>query len=221
MPSRFIIRALVELGIETARIHVIPSGVDASFYSPSSLPASRDVLFVGRFVEKKGLDVLLNAWAELRNRVPEARLVLLGYGPLEELARSGGEDVVVEPADPSRRGTQVRDAIRRARVVVSPSRTASDGDVETLLLVNLEAMASGRPVVTTRHGGIPEFVDEGRTALLVPENDPEALAGALERILVDDTLAASMSMAGPEWVKRFDWDTTARAMDALYEELMR
>jgi glycosyltransferase involved in cell wall biosynthesis len=221
VPSRFIIPAVESLGVDSARIHVIPSGVDASFYSPTPLSESREVLFVGRFVEKKGLDVLLKAWAEVRTKVPDARLVLLGYGPLEELARSGGEGVEVEPADPSRRGTQVRDAIRRARVVVTPSRTAADGDVETLLLVNLEAMASGRPVVTTRHGGIPEFVDEGRTALLVAENDPGALAGALERVLVDDALAASMSAAGPLWVKRFDWDATARTMDVLYQELMR
>lgn len=222
VPSRFVIGAVEAAGVSSDRIHVIPSGVDASFYSPTPLPDGvLEALFVGRFVEKKGIDVLLKAWAEVRRRVPGARLVLVGYGPLEDLARSGGEGVVVEPADPSRRGTQVRDAIRRARVIVTPSRTAADGDVETLLLVNLEAMASGRPVVTTRHGGIPEFVDEGRTALLVPENDPAALADAIERVLADDELAANMSAAGPGWVKRFDWTATAEAMDGLYESLIR
>ncbi|MGH2726251.1 MAG: glycosyltransferase [Actinomycetota bacterium] len=220
VPSRFIIPAVEELGVSGARIRVIPSGVDTTFFVPSPLPdGTPEALFVGRFVEKKGLDVLLKAWPEVRRRVPGARLVLLGYGPLEDLTRSDVEGVAVEEAVPARRAEQVRDAIRRARVVVTPSRTAADGDVETLLLVNLEAMASGRPVVTTRHGGIPEFVDEGRTALLVPENDPRALADALERTLGDDTLAASMAAAGPEWVKRFDWESTAAAMDALYDEL--
>ena len=221
VPSRFIIGAVEEAGVPGDRIHVIPSGVETSFFTPTPLPEGvPEALFVGRFVEKKGLDVLLKAWEEVRRRVPGARLVLLGFGPLEDLARSGGEGVVVEPADPSRRGTQVRDAIRRARVVVTPSRTAADGDVETLLLVNLEAMASGRPVVTTRHGGIPEFVDEGRTALVVPENDPGGLADALERVLSDDSLARRMGEAGPGWVKRFDWAETARAMDGLYETLI-
>ncbi len=221
VPSRFIIGAVEEAGVPGDRIHVIPSGVETSFFTPTPLPDGvPEALFVGRFVEKKGLDVLLKAWEEVRRRVPGARLVLLGFGPLENLAHSGGEGVVVEPADPSRRGTQVRDAIRRARVIVTPSRTAADGDVETLLLVNLEAMASGRPVVTTRHGGIPEFVDEGRTALVVPENDPAGLADALERVLSDEPLARRMGAAGPEWVKRFDWAETARAMDGLYETMI-
>ncbi|MGH2784716.1 MAG: glycosyltransferase [Actinomycetota bacterium] len=222
VPSRFIVRAVEELGVDPERIHVIPSGVDTTFYTPSPLPEGPpEALFVGRFVEKKGIDVLLKAWATVRARLPHARLVLLGYGPLEDLARSGGDGVSVELAEPSRRGVQVREAISRARVVVTPSRTAADGDVETLLLVNLEAMASGRPVVTTRHGGIPEFVDEGRTALVVPENDPTALAAALKRVLSDDELATSLGAAGPEWAARFDWANTARAVDALYETLMR
>ena len=127
----------------------------------------------------------------------------------------------MEPADPARRATQVRDAIRRARVVVTPSKTAADGDVETLLLVNLEAQASGRPVVTTRHGGIPEFVEEGRTALLVPENDPRALAEAIVAVLSDASLARRLGSAGPEWARRFDWGTQAAAVDDLYDGLIR
>jgi len=166
--------------------------------------------------------VLLAAWPAVRARVPDARLRLLGYGPLEERARSSGLDgVEVTPADPARRAAQVRDAMRAARLVVTPSRTAADGDVETLLLVNLEAQASGRAVVTTRHGGIPEFVDDGNTALVVPENDPDALADGLARVLADDALAIRLGGAGPAWVKRFDWTETTATMDALYDELIR
>ena len=222
VPSRYIIRDVESAGVPRERIHVIPSGVDTSFYTPTPLPdGAPEAVFVGRFVEKKGIDVLLRSWPEVRRRVPDARLTLVGFGPLEDLARSGGDGVSVEPTDPSRRATQVRDAIRRARVVVTPSRTAADGDVETLLLVNLEAMASGRPLVTTRHGGIPEFVDEGKTALLVPENDPAALADAIERLLTDDALAMRMAAAGPEWAARFDWGNTVRAVDDLYEQMVR
>jgi glycosyltransferase involved in cell wall biosynthesis len=221
VPSRYLIPAVEKLSVPAERIHVLPSGVDTSFFSPSPLPGDPVALFVGRFVEKKGLDVLLKAWPGVRRAVPGARLLLLGYGPLESLARSGGEGVEVLPAQASRRAEQVRDAIRSARVIVTPSRTADDGDVETLLLVNLEAQASGRPVVTTRHGGIPEFVDEGRTALVVEENDPEALAVALARVLSEDDFAVAMAAAGPGWASRFDWTERVAAVDDLYRSLLR
>lgn len=221
VPSRFLIPAVERLGVASERIRVLPSGVDTRIFTPTPLPHDPVALFVGRFVEKKGLDVLLKAWPDVRRAVPAARLVLLGYGPLEPLVRTGVAGVELLPADPARRGAQVRDAIRGSRVVVTPSRTAADGDVETLLLVNLEAQASGRPVVSTLHGGIPEFVEDGRSALLVPENDPDALAGALVRVLSDDDLAGRMAAAGPEVAAQFEWGACVRAVDDLYDSLLR
>jgi glycosyltransferase involved in cell wall biosynthesis len=179
------------------------------------------VLFVGRFVEKKGLDVLLAAWPAVVAAVPEARLRLLGFGPLEDLARSGGPSVEVELGQTSERAVQLRRALQRARAVVTPSRTAGNGDAETLLLVNLEAQASGRPVVTTRHGGIPEYVDEDKTALIVPENDADALAAALIRVLTDDELAARFATAGPAFTAPLDLAQTAARVDDLYDELLQ
>lgn len=222
VPSRFTIPFAVALGAAEERVHVIPSGVDVGWFSPTPLPTGDpEALFVGRFVEKKGLDVLIKAWPSVREAVPSARLRLLGAGPLERLARTAGPGSDVELTDPARRAVQVRDAIRRARLVVTPSRTADDGDVETLLLVNLEAQASGRPLVTTRHGGIPEYVDEGRTALLVPENDAGALAAALIRVLTDDALARAMGDAGPQWARRFDVRACVARVDDQYDRLMR
>jgi glycosyltransferase involved in cell wall biosynthesis len=229
VPSQWLAdRALAaNLGLAADRVHVIPSGVDTRFFTPSPLPDGDDtpgddvpeVLFVGRFVEKKGVDVLLDAWPRVRAVCADARLRLLGYGPLEPPpdAQAG---VVVEPTDASRRADQVRDAIRRASVVVTPSRTAQDGDAETLLLVNLEAQASGRPVVTTRHGGIPEFVAEGETALVVPEADASALADALVAVLSDRALAARLAAAGPTIAARFDQAACTARVDDLYDRLI-
>lgn len=217
VPSEFLAR-IAASEFPADRIHVIPSGVDRTFFSPTPLPdGPPEVVFVGRFVEKKGLDVLLEAWPSVQREVPDARLRILGFGPLEALARSGGDavEVVLRPNH-----TQVRDAIRRASVVVSPSRTAPDDSVESLLVVNLEAQASGRPVVTTRHGGIPEFVRDGETALVVPEADGAALSAALVEVLRDRSLAERLGRAGVGWVERFDVQRCATRVDALYDALL-
>lgn len=220
VPSQFLAERVVLLGVPEDRIRVIPSGVAVDWFTPTPLVEAPETLFVGRFVEKKGLDVLLAAWPTVRNRVPGARLRMIGSGPLEALARAGGTGVTVEPTDPARRAAQVRDGIRNARLVVTPSKTAADGDAETLLLVNLEAQASGRPLVTTRHGGIPEYVEDGASAVLVPENDAPALADAIVRVLTDDALAERMASAGPAVARRFDVAACTAAVDDLYEELL-
>jgi glycosyltransferase involved in cell wall biosynthesis len=217
VPSRYLAGTAVAAGFAEERIHVIPSGIDTTVFTPTPVPTStRDILFVGRFVEKKGLDTLLAAWPSVRDQVPEARLRLLGFGPLEHLARSAGDrvEVVVRPDQRT-----VRDAMRAAYLVVTPSRTATDDAVESLLIVNLEAQASGRPVVTTRHGAIPEFVSENETALLVPEADPEALARALVAVLTDHSLAAGLGGRGPDVARTFDWRRSAARVDELYDAL--
>lgn len=214
VPSQFLVRRAVELGAPEDRVHVIGSGIDTTRFEPSPVPDVPEVVFVGRFVEKKGLDVLAAAWSAVTAAVPGARLRVLGYGPLEALARSLDPQLVLAPDQ-----QQVRDAIRRARVVVSPSRTATDDVAETLLMVNLEAQASGRPVVTTDHGGIPEYVRRDETALVVPEGDPVALAHALILVLTDHALASALGGRGPEAVARFDVRTVARRVAELYESV--
>ena len=113
----------------------------------------------------------------------------------------------------------MRDAIRRVTVVVQPSRTGPDGDAESLLLVNLEGQASGRPVITTRHGGIPEFVDDS-TSLVVEEGDADALAAALVRVLTDRSLAERLGAAGPAWASQFDVRVCTARVDDLYEAVL-
>jgi len=103
--------------------------------------------------------------------------------------------------------------------VVTPSRTSTDGDVETLLLVNLEAQASGRTVVTTNHGGIPEYVDDGTTGLLVPEGDAGQLADALVAALGEPGLAERLGAAGPGRVAELDIRACTARVDDLYDVL--
>jgi len=221
VPSQFLATAARSLGFAPERVHVIPVGVDTTFFTPTPLPSHPVVTFVGRLVEKKGVDVLLQAWPEVVGKVPGARLDVLGAGPLADVLLTGDEPSVRHvPPQPNRRGEQVRDLIRGSRVVVSPSRTAASGDAESLLLVNLEAQASGRPVVTTRHGGIPEFVAPDESALVVPENDAAALADALVELLTQDRLAERLGAAGARVAARFDVRRCVEQVDGLYDALL-
>ncbi|HET6818037.1 MAG TPA: glycosyltransferase [Mycobacteriales bacterium] len=217
VPSRYFRDIAESLGFPGGRIHVIPAGVDTTFFTPTPLPDAPVVSFVGRLVEKKGVDVLAKAWPAVREAVPGVRLEVLGEGPLADLLP---QDVLREAPDPARRAEQVRDALRRARVVVTPSRAGPDGDSESLLLVNLEAQASGRPVVTTNHGGIPEYVDSGRTALVVPENSPAELARSLVSVLLDHDIARRLAAAGPVWARDFDVRGCTSRVDDLYDDLV-
>jgi glycosyltransferase involved in cell wall biosynthesis len=219
VPSRFLADVARDLGFPTDRLHVIPAGIDTSFFTPAPLPDTPTVTIVGRLVEKKGLDVLLRAWPAVVAAVPGARLTVVGAGPLASALPGDDASVRLVAPQADRRAEQVREAIRSARVVVTPSRTAASGDAESLLLVNLEAQASGRPVVTTRHGGIPEFVVADESALLVPENDADALASALVRVLTTDALAERLAAAGPTVAAGFDIADCARRVDAVYDAL--
>ncbi|HVW81462.1 MAG TPA: glycosyltransferase [Mycobacteriales bacterium] len=220
VPSRFLAAAAVAVGFADEQIRVIPSGVDTGFFSPAPLPGGPPcVTYVGRLVEKKGLDILLAAWPRVVAGVPDARLRVLGDGELAPLLADAPASVTHLRPEVARRHEQVREELRRATVVVTPSRTGATGDAESLLLVNLEAGATGRPVVSTHHGGIPEYVEDGRTGLLVPEADPEALAAALIRLLRDPELAASLGRAAVEHVAQWDQRRCSARVDDLYEEL--
>jgi len=220
VPSMALARDAEKAGFDPARLHVIPAGVDTDFFTATPLPdGAPTVAFVGRFVPKKGLDVLLDAWPAIRSETPGAQLLLLGSGPLEHLIP---EDPSIRriPPQPNRRRAQVREVLRSATVVATPSHTSPDGDKESLLLVNLEAGASGRPVVSTRHGGIPEYVEDGRTGLLVDEAEPDAFATAVIQVLNDRDLATSLGRKAVDHVAQWDVRRCTARVDELYDSLL-
>ena len=219
VPSRWLAARAVALGFDASQVHVIPAGVDTSFFTPSAVPLSPVVGFVGRLVEKKGIDTLMAAWP---------RVQAAGTG--RDAARGGRRAARV--ARPRRRRHAHRARRRRvamgrcgpccetSRVIATPSQTAANGDAESLLLVNLEAQAAGRPVVTTRHGGIPEFVAENSSAVVVTERSPADLADALVRVLTDDALAQRLGAGGPRVAAEFDVAAMAAKVDDLYDDVV-
>jgi colanic acid/amylovoran biosynthesis glycosyltransferase len=192
VPSKFLADVVLSLGVSAQRLRVLPGSVDGRFFQSAPLPPEPFVTFVGRFVAKKGIDVLLAAWTEVRRAVPTAELTVVGYGETAPHAEPGLGIRVVSP-DPADPRGQVHDVIRGCRVYVAPSRTGPDGDSESQHIGNLEAQSAGRVVVTTDHGPIPEFVEDGTTGIVVPQGDPSALATALIAALTDMPLAERLA----------------------------
>ncbi len=195
---------------------VIPNGVDSTRFRP--LPARHDdppvVLFVGRLVAQKGVDVLLRAFAAVLARLPQARLVIAGDGDqalyLQRLARYLGVMARVEFVG-WQSGEDLVRCYGHCDVVAMPSRYEPFG------LVALEAMSCGRPVVAARTGGLAEIVDDGRTGILVPAGDHLRFAQALVRLLTDDQAREKASLAAREEALRHQWDEVAISTVRRYE----
>ncbi len=217
--SDFIRARLVAKGYPAHKIVTHYNGIDLRYFRREGQAREPVVVFVGRFVEKKGCEYLIRALARLRDQGLPARGVLVGDGPLrpglERLASETGAPVAFTGFLPL---PEVKDWLARASVVAVPSVTASNGDSEGLPTVILEAQAMGTPVVATRHAGNAEGVAEGRTALVVGERDVESLANAIRFFLQDAEAVEAFGSAGRTFVEaRFDIATQARGLEELYD----
>ena len=208
-------------------VHTIYHGLDIDYFSPAGgmpepLPL---VLSVGRFVEKKGFAYLVEACARLRGRGLAFKCIIVGeqgaaYEPLRRLVAERALEDTVELHGPVTQ-EELREIYRRARVFALPCQVMDDGDRDGIPNVLAEAMAMGVPVVSTRISGIPELVDDGVHGLLVQSRDAEALATALERVLVDPALRARLSEAGRRRIcERFDSRRTTVALRDLFLHAM-
>lgn len=174
------------VGLPERKITVVHYGLDElpRAWGPNprvDLPeGTRVLLAVSRLVEQKGLETAVAALPAIREHHPDARLLVLGEGPLRSALASQAERLDVRDALllPGRAG-DVAAWLRRAEVFVHPARWEGFG------LVLLEAMLAGLPVVASRVSSIPEIVVDGETGLLVPPDDPAALADAIVRALGD------------------------------------
>jgi len=211
-------------GFPAERTLVHYNGVDLVRFRPGGDREVATILHVGRLVAKKGTATLLRAFAEVRNAYPQARLMVVGEGPLrlrlERLAGdlALGESIVFAGA---RTPDEIAGFMRTATLLAAPSRTTVGGDAEGLPNVVVEAMASGLPVVATDHGGIAEAVAEGENGFLVGESQVEPLARRIGDLLTDAALRARMGAAGRSIAERdFDAAQWSARLEDHYDALI-
>jgi glycosyltransferase involved in cell wall biosynthesis len=195
------------------RVELVYHGIDLERWKagggPSSAPRMRDgrnpadpvvILSVCRLVEKKGTEVLLEALARVDRRL-HWRFVHVGGGPLRErlAKRAAALGVAVEWRGALAQRELAKE-YERADVFALASRIAGDGDRDGLPNVLAEAQSQALACVATRVSAIPELVRDGQTGVLVPENDPDALARALESLIASPARRRALGHAGQQRV---------------------
>jgi starch synthase len=217
--------------VDPAKVHVIYNGIDSDQYQPDAATDVLDrygvdrsrpsVVFVGRITRQKGVPVLLHAAANLD---PDVQLVLCAGAP--DTPELGAEVAgLVEDLRKTRSGVIWLSGMLSKREVIQllshATLFACPSVYEPLGIVNLEAMACGTAVVASKTGGIPEVVADGETGLLVPPDEPVALAEAINTLTRDRDRARAMGAAGRERAAtQFDWAKIARETADLYKAVV-
>jgi glycosyltransferase involved in cell wall biosynthesis len=197
--SRAMRQKLIALGAPPDKVHYNPCGVDCREFAGAD-PAEAPINFVavGRFTPKKAPDATLRAFAKVRRAHPTATLRMIGEGPLLADCRrlasdlGIGDGVTFLGAQPP---LVVQEEMRRARCFVQHSVQAVSGDSEGTPVGVIEAGATGLPVISTRHAGIPDVVIEGETGFLVDEHDVEGMAQYMLRVAQNPGLAGRLGRA--------------------------
>jgi glycosyltransferase involved in cell wall biosynthesis len=211
-----------------ARVVVVNNGVDCRRFNPDVDPSPIEtrfgtkgrfiVLFVGaltRWHAYKGLDVLLNAVKIASRSIPSLLLLIVGDGDLrphyEQMARKLGLNVKVIFAG-NAPDNEVPTYYSASSVLVLSSKDMSEGFGLTLL----EANATGRPCIGSNTGGIPEVIRDGFNGILVPPNDPIALAESIVKIAENPTARREMGRNGRKIALSHDWSEVARKTEEVY-----
>lgn len=186
----FLAEELKKLGFPKDKIHVLYGGLDLDLYPyvEHSLPKEGEIkiLSVARLVEKKGFHTLLKAFRLIHHNYPRTTLHIIGTGKDEEKIKNLidehqlNERVFLRGAMDS---YQISKELRNSHLFCLASETGQDGDVEGIPNSLKEAMASGLPVISTFHGGIPELIEHKKTGYLAPEKDDIKLAKGLKYFL--------------------------------------
>lgn len=208
--SNFFKERLIKLGCEPKKITVHRMGIDLQkFTYRHRTPPTKEqiqIVTIGRFVEKKGLEYGIRAIAQLKSIYPNIEYKILGDGNLRESLEALIQDFGLEKNVKLlgwKQSDEIVEILNQSHILLTPSVTAQNGDQEGIPVVLMEAMAMGLPVISTEHSGIPELVEEGVSGFLVPERDSDALAQKIQAIIEHPELYLKFAAEGRLKVEKF------------------
>jgi phosphatidylinositol alpha-1,6-mannosyltransferase len=212
-------RLIGDFAVTPDRIRLVPNGVDLDRFSPGGT-AEPFILSVGRLIERKGFDRLIEAFARTAAEFPDHRLKIAGKGPLggelEHLAASLGirsrVDFLGEVGE-----EELLRLYRSCTIFAMPNRTLADGDTEGFGLIFLEANACGKAVIGGRAGGAIDAVADGESGLLVDGDDIGSIAAAIRRLLGDEGFRGRIEAGALRHARAHGWDRSARLLLAALQ----
>jgi len=222
--SHSIRKSIIAAGCSPDKIRIQRTGVPGSDfeYRPRNFPDDGRFQFLQacRLIEKKGVEVTLEAYARFLERWPNSRLVIAGDGPLrkrlEQFAQQlgiGGKVAFIGFLTKE----QLLEVYYESHVFIHPSETTSDGDNEGIPNSLLEAMATGLCSIATRHGGIPEAIEHLQNGVLVEERDFEGVYYWMHRLAEEWSLAAELGQHAAETIGReFNSKTQIEKLESVY-----
>ncbi len=221
-------RAVINLGCDERKIEILRTGIplDQFPFRERTVPHNNEWCLVQacRLIEKKGLPVTLRAFAIFKEKYPQAVLEIAGEGPLLASLKNLASELNLAESVRFRgflSQNEMRDLFYRAHIFLHPSETGSDGNQEGVPNSMLEAMATGLPVFATKHGGIPEAIENGVSGILVSEGDFGALAEKLLKAAQRPDSLGGMALAGADRVAReFNQSNQVRRLEDCYLETM-
>jgi colanic acid/amylovoran biosynthesis glycosyltransferase len=196
---------LINIGAPKHKVYHNCYGIDSTKFVKKTFYSGKQIISVGRFTDKKAPQITLYAFSIVLKSVPNARLIMVGDGPLFDacikLAKAMKIENSVEFAG-SKNHIEVAKYMNDSLLFVQHSLKAGSGDCEGTPLAVMEAMSSGLPVVSTRHAGIKDVVIENETGLLVDEMDGEKMAEEIIKLLQNTDMCAQFGQAGHDRIKQ-------------------
>lgn len=215
-----------EMGLnEESDIEVVPMGVDSreTFTPPRDNNSRRGLLFVGRLVDKKGIEYLLDAMPQILCKHPEERLIVIGDGPLRTSLERHGESLGLKDSikfTGAITNELIPEYLRQSAICIFPSVVTDSGDQEGTPVAIMEALACGCATIVTDFPGATDIIKNGVTGLLVPERSPEAIAAKVGILLSHRELCEHIGENGRRIVEEnYDWRIISNRFSDIFTQL--